>query len=90
MMKPYYEDDYVKIYNADCREVLPTLDKVDLVLTDPPYGIGENAYRVASRTKKASTTDYGSFDWDKKPSETTIKRLYEVGENLHNMGRELF
>ena len=36
-MKPYYQDDYCTIYNADCREVLPELDKVDLVLTDPPY-----------------------------------------------------
>lgn len=25
---------------GDCREVLPTLPQVDLVLTDPPYGIG--------------------------------------------------
>ncbi len=41
-MKPYYQDESVTIYNADCREVLPTLDKVDLVLTDPPYGIGED------------------------------------------------
>ena len=36
-MKPYYEDKYVTIYNADCREILPDLPKVDLVLTDPPY-----------------------------------------------------
>jgi site-specific DNA-methyltransferase (adenine-specific) len=36
-MKPYYQDESVTIYNADCRDVLPTLDKVDLVLTDPPY-----------------------------------------------------
>ena len=41
-MKPYYQDESVTIYNADCREVLPTLDKVDLVLTDPPYGINLN------------------------------------------------
>jgi DNA modification methylase len=27
------------LYNADCREVLPTLCKVDAVVTDPPYGI---------------------------------------------------
>jgi site-specific DNA-methyltransferase (adenine-specific) len=40
-MKPYYQDESVTIYNADCREVLPTLDKVDLVLTDPPYGLGK-------------------------------------------------
>ncbi len=25
------------LYNADCREVLPTLAKVDAVITDPPY-----------------------------------------------------
>lgn len=35
---PYYQDDYVKIYNGDCREILPGFGKVDLVLTDPPYG----------------------------------------------------
>lgn len=28
------------LYRGDCREVLPTLPKFDLVLTDPPYGIG--------------------------------------------------
>jgi DNA modification methylase len=38
-MKPYYSQTGVTIYNADCREVLPSLDVVDLVLTDPPYGI---------------------------------------------------
>ena len=36
--KPYYQDSHVTIYNADCREILPLLDPVDLVLTDPPYG----------------------------------------------------
>ena len=39
-MKPYYQDDAVTIYHGDCREILPELPKVDLVLTDPPYGIG--------------------------------------------------
>ncbi len=38
-MKPYYQDDAVTIYHGDCREILPTLPKVDLVLTDPPYGM---------------------------------------------------
>lgn len=28
------------IYNGDCRDILPLLPKVDLVLTDPPYGSG--------------------------------------------------
>lgn len=32
--------DDVTLYLGDCREVLPTLGKVDAILTDPPYGIG--------------------------------------------------
>jgi DNA modification methylase len=37
---PYYDQDGITIYNADCRDILPLLPRVDLVLTDPPYGIG--------------------------------------------------
>lgn len=39
---PYYDRDGITIFNADCRDVLPTIDPatVALVLTDPPYGIG--------------------------------------------------
>jgi DNA modification methylase len=47
--KPYYQDDAVLIYNADCRDILPLIpDKsIDLVLTDPPY---------------ANNTDYASYE----------------------------
>ena len=38
-MKPYYEEAGITIYHGDCREVLPMLDRVDMVLADPPYGI---------------------------------------------------
>lgn len=39
-MKAYYEDSAVTIYHGDCREILPTIKDVDLVLADPPYGAG--------------------------------------------------
>ena len=39
-MKPYYQDDTVTIYHGDCREVLPRLEPVDVVITDPPYSSG--------------------------------------------------
>ena len=39
-MKPYYEDDYCTIYHGDCREVLPTVERGDAVIADPPYGVG--------------------------------------------------
>jgi DNA modification methylase len=38
MIKPYYEEPGITIYHGDCRDILPHLDPVDLVLTDPPYG----------------------------------------------------
>lgn len=36
-MSPYYEDASVRIFHGDCRDILPTLDAVDHVITDPPY-----------------------------------------------------
>ena len=38
-MTPYYQDDAVTIYHGDCREILPTLQPVDLVIADPPYAV---------------------------------------------------
>lgn len=46
---PYYQDEAVTIYNADCRKVLPFLERFDLLLTDPPYGIGEDGGRFRDR-----------------------------------------
>jgi site-specific DNA-methyltransferase (adenine-specific)/modification methylase len=54
------------LYRADCREVLPLLPKVDAVVTDPPYGIGESGRKNASRVGLAPPRDYGRFDWDQE------------------------
>ena len=42
-MTPYYDDGQITIYCGDCRDILPTLEarSIDLVLTDPPYGIAD-------------------------------------------------
>ena len=66
-MNAYYERGGITIYHGDCREVLPTLGAVDLVLTDPPYGIGEAAGKNASRGNLAVAVDYGNAPWDDKP-----------------------
>lgn len=63
-MKPYYEDEWVTIYNADCRDVLPTLDQVDLVVTSPPYG---------------SLRDYGGQDFDWRSSIPVIIKAITAG-----------
>ena len=66
-MKPYYQDDACTIYHGDCREILPQLPKVDLVLTDPPYGIGESSKNHESRGKLCAAGGYIKGDWDNKP-----------------------
>ena len=38
--RPYFDDRQCVIYHGDCREILPGLGKFDLLLTDPPWGIG--------------------------------------------------
>ena len=54
-MKPYYEQDGITIYCGDCRDILPTLDtgSIDLVLTDPPYGIGWSRGVHSARNSKS-------------------------------------
>lgn len=55
-MKPYYQDVHCTIYHGNCREILPQLEPVDLVLTDPPYE--EHVHRVLScGTKRRDGTD---------------------------------
>ncbi len=38
----FYQDDWATIYCGDCLEIMPLMEpeSVDLLLTDPPYGIG--------------------------------------------------
>lgn len=62
--KPYYERDGITIYHGDCREILPELGRASLVLTDPPYGLGEAAGKNTSRGHLAAARDYGSASWD--------------------------
>lgn len=38
---PYYDEDGVTLYCGDNRRILPLLGNFDVLLTDPPYGIGK-------------------------------------------------
>ncbi len=39
-MTPYYDEGGITLYNADCLDVLPLLNDVDLIFTSPPYNLG--------------------------------------------------
>lgn len=49
------------LYCADCREVLPTLERVNAVITDPPYGIPVGAAFVR-RGGQAISNGSGTFN----------------------------
>ena len=56
----YYEQDNITIYHADCREILPHLPKVDLVLTSPPYNTG-NKNLGYQPNSKVGNNYYGQY-----------------------------
>ena len=70
-MTPYYEHAGVTIYHGDCREVLPILEPVDLVLTDPPYGIDYDG----GATQKGSA-GLGRVHGDSEPFDPALLLAY--------------
>lgn len=64
-----------ELWHGDCREVLPLLPACDLILTDPPYGIGEAAGKNKSRGKIAVARDYGNDAWDNEPPPAWVIEL---------------
>ena len=77
-MKPYYQDEWVTIYHGDCREVMPDLEPVSLVLTDPPYGIGEHGGKA--RTRGDSRPNHPMMGWDMtRPDRATLDMVRAAG-----------
>ena len=90
-MNPYYEDARVVLYHGDCREVLPHLAPVDLVLTDPPYGIQADE-KAAASAGKAGWADHGpATGWDReRPSRATFEQVLAAGRNAIIWGGNYF
>jgi len=76
-MKPYYQDTAVTIYHGDCREIVPTLGKFDLLLTDPPYGIfkksGGDGRMFGAKT--IYSKDDSASSWDQRPDGATVSAI---------------
>ncbi len=76
-MTPYYEHAGITIYHGDCRDVIEDLAPhygeclFDLLLTDPPYGIGINQSNRLSVSR-----GFGSDTWDNDVIDAgTIQRV---------------
>ena len=71
-MKPYYETELGKLYHGDCLQIMPELEPVDLVMTDPPYGIGMDNQKIRTKPNRPNThgrggeLQYEEIGWDSK------------------------
>jgi len=71
-MKPYYEQSGITIYHGDCCEVVDSFGlhwgekPFDLLLTDPPYGIGKDG-QAQSTGNHGGRKAYEFLDWDSEP-----------------------
>lgn len=74
MIREDLSDD-VTLYCGDCREILPTLGKVDAVVTDPPYGIDYG--RAGGFSASAGWKQWrGQAEWDKeRPSQEVFSLI---------------
>lgn len=73
----YYEEEGLTIYCGDCLEIMPLLPDVDLIITDPPYGIGADKNLRANKQHgkaAAPSKDYGIGDWD---SRTPVQEIFD-------------
>ena len=66
------EDGSVRLLLGDCLEILPGLERVDAVVTDPPYGVGESSDSGRNSSKSAFTRMYGESDWDSSINQPAI------------------
>jgi DNA modification methylase len=60
------------LYLGDCRDILPTLGKVDAVVTDPPYGIGEDGGDKNRRRGYKPLVVHEKLSWDKERPQKEI------------------
>ena len=73
-MTPYFETELGKLYHGDCLEIMPELEPVDLVLTDPTYGLDKKWQGGTWFTRGVYKN---SLSWDKKQPEA-VEYIYNL------------
>jgi DNA modification methylase len=74
------------LYLGDCAEILPTLEKVDAVITDPPYGIS-----ITKSNRLSKSRGFKDTGWDNQPpSKYLIDKVVEKGKQAILWGGNYF
>ena len=84
-----------RLFLGDCRDVLPTLPKVDAVVTDPPYGIGQDkganigGFDGSGRYIRRPKQYEGGWD-DERPSDELLAAVVAAGKTSILWGGNCF
>jgi site-specific DNA-methyltransferase (adenine-specific)/modification methylase len=84
------------LYRGDCMDVLPLLDKVDAVITDPPYGINRDKGMGLGGVSLTGNRNnhlkrYESNDWDKeRPNSSIFKSFLDLSKTSIVWGGNYF
>ena len=69
------------LYHGDCMDIMPTLGKVDAVVTDPPYGIGIDGRKEhkGCANKKQNRKGHDVLGWDElRPSKAIFEMILDA------------
>ena len=77
------------LYLGDCREILPTLPKVDAVITDPPYGIGAAKAGAHSSIRDNAAWELQAWD-DSRPDGSVFAMILAASPNVAIWGGNYF
>jgi DNA modification methylase len=80
------------LYLGDCMDILPTLDKVDAVITDPPYGISRAGQQETfTKNAKHKRKHFDDLGWDNgRPSKEVFDLLLSIGNKSLFWGGNYF
>lgn len=70
------------LYCGDCRDILPTLPKVDAVITDPPYGINKDGQKKTTGGH-GGRKEYEFLGWDGVRPDAEVFRLILEAADKH-------
>ncbi len=69
------------LFLGDCREILPLLPKVDAVVTDPPYGLGDWNERGSNKGRPFSDVSNETQEWDQPLTADDVAALRKAGKH---------
>ena len=92
-MKIYYETPLGRLWHGDCVEGMEHIQAIDLILTDPPYGIGVGGSKPLGSVGGSNVchvNNYIQFEDSKRPSQKCFDLMLSISRNQIIFGGNYF